>query len=117
MLRFAGRVALLVGAAAFALPSVAQAQIYGVKLKDPHAVKRFASTCVVVDGVTLVAGEVKAGVTLEGGRINYQGNDGNNEFWAVNNADPTAIPYDVVDGNRVANRVKNGVLSFKGKEI
>lgn len=117
MFPLVGRVALFVGATAFAFPATAHAQVYWVKLKDPKALKRFAANCVVVAGETVLAGEVKAGVTFDGTTIHYLGNDGNNEFWVVNNADPTAVPYDVVDGAHVANKVKNGVITLKGKEI
>src|SRR5512144_2216913 len=109
--------AFLALAAACAFPSTAHAQIYWVKLKDARALKRFAANCIAVNGETVLVGEVKAGVNYDGTRINYQGNDGNNEFWVVNSADPTAVPYDLVDGAHVANKVKNGVVSLKGKEI
>jgi hypothetical protein len=114
-----GRVAsaFLVGAAAFAFAADADAQIYWVKLKDARTLKRFTANCIAVNGETVLVGEVKAGVNYDGTKINYQGNDGNNEFWVVNSADPTAVPYDLVDGAHVANKVKNGVVSLKGKEI
>jgi hypothetical protein len=98
-------------------PATAHAQIYWVRLKDPKALKRFAANCVVVDGESVLAGEVKSGVTYDGKTITYSGNDGNNEFYVVNNADPTAVPYDLVDGAHVPNKVKNGVVTLKGKEI
>ena len=97
--------------------TAAPAQIVSVKVKDPKSLKRFAANTIERNGETILVGETKAGVTFANGRFNYQGDNGNNEFWVVNNGDPAVVPYDVVDGALVPGKVKGGVVTLKGKEI
>src|SRR5262249_41868893 len=68
-------------------------------------------------GETVLVGEIKAGVTFSDGHFTYTGDKGNNDFWVVNNGDPSIVPYDVVDGAPVPAKVKNGVVTLKGYEI
>jgi hypothetical protein len=112
------RRAALILAAVAAFTAAAPAQIVYVKVKDAKSLlKRFPANTIDLRGDTVLVGEMKAGVTFTGGRFNYQGNDGNNEFYVVNNADPAVVPYDVVDGAAVPGKVKNGVVTLKGREI
>lgn len=98
--------------------AAAPAQIVYVKVKDAKSLqKRFPANTIDLRGDTVLVGEMKSGVTFTGGRFNYTGDNGNNEFYVVNNGDPAVVPYDVVDGAAVPGKVKNGVVTLKGKEI
>lgn len=108
----------LVHALAFAmLAGPARAQIYRVKFNDPKDAKKYAANCLVQDGETFLVGEVKSGVRFDGRRIVYSGEKLDNEFYVVNTADPSLVPYDVVDGEAVPNKVKGGVVVLKGFQI
>jgi hypothetical protein len=98
-----------------ALAAPAHAQIYVVTFKDPKTAKRFPTACITTpDGQPAVAGEAKAGISIANGTINYQGDKGVNELWAVNNADPSIVPYKVSGDSYVGNNVKGGVASITG---
>ena len=89
-------------AAILTLAASAPAQIVYVRVKDGKSLKRFPANTIDLHGETVLVGEMKAGVSFSGGQFHLQGDNGNNEFWVVNNGDPSLVPYDVVDGAPVA---------------
>jgi hypothetical protein len=104
---------------AVALPAAARAQVYCVTFQDPRTAKRFPTACInLPDGRPALVGEAKSGISLQNGRINYQGDKGANELWVVNTADPSAVPY-VLEGTTYApaKKVKGGVVSVSGNQI
>ncbi len=106
---------LLHVAAPFAAP--ARAQVYAVFLKDPKAAKRFAGHTVEVNGQPALVGEAKAGIKLENGRINYQGDKGTNELWLVDTTDPQVVPYTLDGTTYVSSAKKGGTVTLTGSQI
>jgi len=96
----------------------ASAQVYAVHFKDPKTAKKYPTACVTLqDGSVVLVGEAKDGITLNGRTINYRGEKGVNELWAVNTGDPMAVPYKLVGESYEPAKVRNGVAAFLGSAV
>jgi hypothetical protein len=107
----------LLAAAFVAAAPVAHAQVFYVVFKDPKTAKRFPHACIEKDGQQVLVGEAKSGISLEGGVIRYQGDKGMNELWAVNTADPSAVPYKLAGDSKENAGLKGGVAAITGSQI
>ena len=109
---------LLFGLAALLLTSLAQAQVFGIWLKDAKAEKKFKKNLTRIGGEMVIVCEPRAGMGLrfepEKGLIHYA--PGRNEVYVADASDPSWVPYEIVDGKLEPNG-KKATIGVQGKYI
>lgn len=79
------------------------AQLLYVTFKSPKDAKPHSDALTIYRGADCVIGELKSGITIKDGTINYmQGAQPLNVLWAVDPSKPQSIPYELKNGVRVA---------------
>ena len=98
------------------LAAVSQAQIFAVSFKDDKVARKYKEHLVTIGGESVVVGEGKFSIYLEGTSIKYSG-AGKNELWVSDPADPSFVPYKYnKDGERIPTNPK-GVCDISGEHI
>jgi len=108
---------LFVGAALFAFTAPAQAQILGIELKGPKAIKKHRKNVIEINGRMMIVGEPLAGISWDSAtRTAHYSSDGVNVLFVANPKDPEKVPYRFRRGERTASGSK-GKLSISGADI
>lgn len=97
------------------LAAVSQAQIFAVSFKDDKVARKYKDHLVTIGGESVVVGEGKFSIYIEGTSIKYSG-AGKNELWVSDPADPSFVPYKYKGGERVPSNPK-GVCEISGEHI
>ncbi len=108
---------LMACAAVFASSAPVQAQILGIELKDPKAIKKHRKHVIEINGRSLIVGEPVAGISWDSATrtANYM-NNAANVLFVADQKNPEKVPYRYKKGARVASGSK-GKVSVDGADI
>lgn len=108
---------LSVLAAGVVFAGTAPAQIVAVRLKDEKTEKKYKKHLVEYRGGLAVIGEASTNIVYLTDKRQIQWQQGaNNDLFVADPADPSQVPYEYVDGERVP-ATKKSLLSISGTHI
>lgn len=95
----------------------ASAQVVFAKPLDERIEKRYSKYLTTYQGMQVVIGEPKTGITCSPGSIQTTGgSEAKNELWVADPSDPSVVPYKWEDGKKVQNGDRR-VCCFAGAEF
>lgn len=112
--RFAG--VWLALAALFLLAPTGHAQVYGIWFKDAKAENKYKKYLTELGGQKVLVCEPYSGITFDRGKNTITYHPENNVVLVADPADPTIVPYTLVDGEKKPRGTKSTV-TVQGKHI